>query len=127
MCIRDRFIDSSHAVKTGSEVHILYLDLIPQLASGVDIHIHDIYLPYLHHPAVLQEDLWDWQETALLAALLAGNDGVEVTCCLSALAHDDPAVLADLVDGYQPRRTDAGGLFVDAEGHFPASCWLSVQ
>lgn len=121
------FIDSSHAVKTGSEVHILYLDLIPRLAKGVEIHIHDIYLPFMHHPALLEEDLWDWQETALLAALLAGNSGLTVTCALSALAHERTEVLSELVEGYTPRRTDEGGLFVEPEGHFPASCWLTVS
>jgi hypothetical protein len=121
------FIDSSHAVKSGSEVHILYLDLIPRLAPGVDLHIHDIYLPFLHHPALLAEDLWDWQETALLAALLSGHQRLSITCCLSGLAHERTSVLAELIDGYQPRRTDDGGLFIDSEGHFPASCWLSVS
>lgn len=118
------FIDSSHAVKTGSEVHRIYLDLIPRLPAGVHVHIHDIYLPYLHHPAILAEDLWDWQETALLAALLTDSSRLEISCSLSALAHDDPDRIGRCVPGYRPRRTDAGGLFVDVEGHFPASTWL---
>ena len=42
------FIDSSHAVKIGSDVIRIYLDIIPQLAPGVFIHLHDVYLPYLY-------------------------------------------------------------------------------
>ena len=118
------FIDSSHAVKTGSEVHLLYLDLLPRLRPGVHVHVHDIYLPFVHHPAILQEDLWDWQETALLAALLSNSNKFSVDCALSALAHGSSESLDKSVPGYVARTTDDDGLFVDDEGHFPASLWM---
>lgn len=63
------FIDSSHSMKTGSELSRLYLDVIPRLTPGVVIRIHDTYLPYMYSPWVL-EDLWYRQETTLLLALL---------------------------------------------------------
>ena len=39
------FIDSSHVSKTGSDVNFLYLEVLPRLAKGVVIHIHDIFPP----------------------------------------------------------------------------------
>ena len=39
------FIDSSHVCKTGSDVNYLYLEVLPRLARGVRIHVHDIFLP----------------------------------------------------------------------------------
>lgn len=36
------FIDSTHVVKAGSELPHLYLELLPRLAPGVIVHIHDI-------------------------------------------------------------------------------------
>ena len=42
------FIDSSHAVKVGSDVLRIYLEIIPRLAPGVFIQVHDIYLPYAY-------------------------------------------------------------------------------
>jgi len=39
------FVDSSHAVKLGSDVIRIYLDIIPHLPPGVFIHIHDVCLP----------------------------------------------------------------------------------
>jgi methyltransferase family protein len=40
------FIDSTHTVRTGSEVPHLYLELVPALPSDVWVHVHDIYLPF---------------------------------------------------------------------------------
>jgi hypothetical protein len=116
-------IDSSHAVKTGSDVLYLYLEVIPILASGVYIHIHDIFLPYLYRPTALHE-YFDWQETALLLALLIGNDGLDLVCCESALHHARPDRLAAIVTDYLPKRTDQGLAHPDAPGHFPSSTWL---
>ena len=66
------FIDSSHAVKVGSDVIRIYLDIIPSLPPAVFIHIHDIFLPYLYPRSVLFYP-FACQETALLLALLTNN------------------------------------------------------
>lgn len=118
------FIDSSHSVKTGSEVHLIYLDLLPRLKPGVRVHIHDIYMPYVHHPGLLEEDMWDWQETALLVALLANSSKFEIDCALSGLAHERPDALRRNIPGYIERPTDSGGLFTNSDGHFPASLYM---
>ena len=78
------FIDSSHAVKPGSDVVRIYLDIIPRLAPGVTIHIHDIYLPYLYSEHVLNH-YFGWQETSLLLALLTNNERLSVLAGLAAL------------------------------------------
>src|SRR5450432_2380824 len=36
------FIDSSHVAKTGSDVNFLFFEVLPRLAAGVRVHIHDI-------------------------------------------------------------------------------------
>jgi hypothetical protein len=61
------FIDSSHAVKTGSEVLRIYLEIIPGLPAGVYVHVHDINLPYLYSRDALSA-YYASQETALCAA-----------------------------------------------------------
>ena len=116
------FIDSTHTVRTGSEVIPLYLSVIPRLAAGVRIHIHDIFLPYLFHPNVLNET-YDWQETALLAALLTDNPSLEVDTCLSALTVDRPGDLARIIPDYVHRPLSSG-LQQTSDGHYPASIWL---
>ena len=121
------FIDSTHSVKTGSDVLYLCLEVIPRLKPGVLIHIHDIFLPYLYQRDVLGQ-FFDWQETSLLLALLKGNGDLRIRCCLSALHYDATAQLKSLMADYQPRSDAGDGLSAsNNEGHFPSSIWLSVH
>lgn len=40
------FIDNSHRILPNSDSMVFYMEILPQLAKGVIVHIHDIYLPY---------------------------------------------------------------------------------
>lgn len=63
------FIDSSHVSKAGSDVNHLFFEVLPRLASGVRIHIHDVFLPFEYpRPWLLQGR--SWNEQYLLQALL---------------------------------------------------------
>ena len=118
------FIDSTHTVRTGSEVVDLYLDVLPRLRAGVLVHIHDIYLPYLYSPLVLHE-LWDWQETVVLAALLSENPNFAVRCLTALLHTERPDDLRALLPEYRPARLDDGlAPGGEVDGHLPLSCWL---
>lgn len=119
------FIDSTHAVRTGSELSHLYLELIPRLPAGVVIHIHDIYLPYLYSPDIYST-MFDWQESTLVAALLTGNPGLTVLACLSALHHDRPAALEKYFPEYCAEALVEGVRSGAPTGHFPSSLWLQV-
>ncbi|HVB44040.1 MAG TPA: class I SAM-dependent methyltransferase [Streptosporangiaceae bacterium] len=48
------FIDSTHVVKAGSDVVWLFLHVLPRLAAGVIVHVHDVFWPF-EYPA--QPDL----------------------------------------------------------------------
>lgn len=118
------FVDSSHSVKTGSDVVRIYLDIIPSLPPGVFIHVHDIYLPYLYSRSALS-DYFGWQETALLCALLINNPKLRVLGCLSALHYDRQNELKRLLSDYRPQSNDEGLRKQGEEGkHFPSSLWM---
>ena len=59
------FIDSSHVIKTGSDVNYLYLEALPGLKEGVVVHAHDIFIP-MEYPEdwVLREHRF-WTEQYL--------------------------------------------------------------
>ena len=117
------FVDSTHAVKAGSDVLRVYLEIIPRLKPGVFIQIHDVTLPYLYNRDVLWS-YFDWQETSLVLALLVNNSRLSVLCCESALHYDRPGELAVIVRDYEPQ-TNCDGLRVSNAGkHFPSSLWL---
>ena len=72
------FIDTTHVLKSGGDVQFLYCEILPRLASGVLVHVHDISLPR-HYPKVyFEESYYFWNEQYLLQAFLTHNSRVEV-------------------------------------------------
>lgn len=61
------FYDGSHRVFTNSDVTVLFLEVLPRLAPGVLVHIHDIFLPD-DYPAGWNDRLYS--EQYMLAAML---------------------------------------------------------
>lgn len=66
------FIDSSHVSKIGSDVNRLFFDVLPSLAPGVLIHIHDV-AGNLDYPREWFEEGRAWNEQYLLRAFLMNN------------------------------------------------------
>lgn len=67
------FIDSSHVLKTGSDLVHLLTRVLPALASGVRIHVHDVFLPDDYPPHWVIDENRSWNEQYALQAMLAGN------------------------------------------------------
>lgn len=102
------FIDSSHEVRLGNDGAFLYAQVLPRLAPGVVIHIHDIFLPYDYPPDLLALGARNWNEQYLVQAMLAtGNFEV-------------------LWPGhyFQKTRPDFAALFPHNTGHPAQSLWL---
>ncbi len=72
------FIDSSHVAKTGSDVNHLYFEVLPRLARGVRVHIHDIFLPHEYVKQWVLEENRSWNEQYLLRALLMDSTAFRV-------------------------------------------------
>lgn len=68
------FLDSSHRAGSGSDVNHLLLEVLPALAPGVLVHVHDVFLPD-DYPAALNlgPGGWNYTEQHLLHALLVGS------------------------------------------------------
>jgi predicted O-methyltransferase YrrM len=71
------FVDSTHVVKAGSDVVWLFLHVLPRLAAGVVVHVHDVFWPF-EYPAHWLEQRRDWTEAYLVHAFLAGNASWEI-------------------------------------------------
>lgn len=120
------FIDSSHAVKTGSDVHTLLFQVLPRLEAGVFVHFHDIYLPYLY-PRDTLSAYFGSQETAMLAATLMGNRHLKVLAGLAALHYAMPEKLRAILPDYRPSRHENGLGIARDNGHFPSSLYLRAE
>jgi predicted O-methyltransferase YrrM len=99
------FIDSSHVVRTGGDVTFLYLDVLPRLATGVIVHVHDIQLPY-DYPRVYADGKesarYFWTEQYLLQAFLACNPHFEILIAGHFLQHDHADAFARSFPGLRP-------------------------
>jgi hypothetical protein len=71
------FIDSTHALRSGSDVQYEFLEILPRLAPGVLVHVHDVSLP-LPYPKVYYDTQTYWNEQYLLQAFLVYNSRFEV-------------------------------------------------
>ena len=86
------FIDSSHTVKFGSDVCYEFLEILPRLARGVWVHVHDIFFPHDYPADWLIDRRMALNEQYLLEAFLAFNKNFSVQLanywlCLDHLAH----------------------------------------
>jgi predicted O-methyltransferase YrrM len=72
------FIDSSHVLKTGSDVHRELFDILPALAPGVLIHFHDIDYPFEYPDLFLFERRYSWNEAYAVRAFLMYNANYRV-------------------------------------------------
>ena len=71
------FIDSSHVLKLGSDVSLLFLEVLPRLRPGVVVHIHDIATSF-EYPLEWYEEGRAWNEAPALRAFLAFNQAYEI-------------------------------------------------
>ncbi len=110
------FIDSSHAVRVDGDVPYLFLEVLPTLAPGVHIHIHDVPFPFnipfppdywttLEHP---DSPPWPvfWHEAMLLQAFLAFNPSFEISLCCPMIRHWDEAFLRATLPIFKPVTED---------------------
>jgi Methyltransferase domain len=66
-------IDSSHVSKVGSDVNWLFFEVLPQLAPGVLVHVHDVFYPF-EYPEDLFPSGYALNEAYMLRAFLIFND-----------------------------------------------------
>jgi len=71
------FIDSSHAMKIGSDVNYLLGEILPRLRLGVYVHFHDIFYPF-EYPKEWVSEGRAWNEAYALRAFLAFNEAFEI-------------------------------------------------
>jgi predicted O-methyltransferase YrrM/uncharacterized coiled-coil protein SlyX len=67
------FIDSSHVLKTGSDVNMLLREILPTLQRGVWIHFHDIFFPF-EYPRDWVYEGRSWNEVYALRSFLQFNE-----------------------------------------------------
>ncbi|MBR7835227.1 class I SAM-dependent methyltransferase [Actinospica durhamensis] len=103
------FIDSSHVSKAGSDVNFLFFDVLPRLADGVLVHVHDILWPF-EYPERWLRQRRGWTESYLLRAFLQYNSVFTVELFNAWLWENEPDTVRELLPA--------------AAGQLPGGIWL---
>lgn len=72
------FIDSTHVMKTRSDVHELLFRILPILKAGVHVHFHDVFYPFEYPPEWVIDQNRSWNEAYALRAFLTNNSQYEI-------------------------------------------------
>ena len=84
------FIDSSHMVRPQGDVLFEFLEILPILAPGVIIHVHDIFSPRDYTRQHLVKDVMFWNEQYILEAFLTCNPHFRIIGALNFLKNNYP-------------------------------------
>ena len=99
------FIDTSHVLKIQSDVEHELLRILPSLAPGVWIHVHDIFTPYDYPEEWLHRSLrLTANEQYAVECLLSGGDRYQIELPLHCLVRDYP----ELMKEFFPRGRNPG-------------------
>ena len=72
------FINSTHIVKTCSDVVFELFEILPRLKPGVVIHFHDAFYPFEYPREWVINRNYSWNELYALRAFLMGNRDWEI-------------------------------------------------
>ncbi len=72
------FIDSSHVGKTGSDVNLLFFNILPSLKPGVWVHIHDVFFPFEYPRDWVLNERRAWNEAYMLHCFLCHNSSFQI-------------------------------------------------
>lgn len=89
------FVDSSHVVKTGSDVNYIIFEILPKLKPGVIIHFHDIFYPF-EYPKEWVFTKRNWNEDYFLKAFLMYNTNFSILLFSHYLHLHHPEVFSKI-------------------------------
>ena len=93
------FIDTSHSVKIGSDLCTIFFEILPSLAPGVLVHIHDIYYPW-EYPEEFVMAGRTYNEIYFVRAFLQFNSAFEILYNSAQMEEEHPEVFTEHMPGY---------------------------
>jgi hypothetical protein len=105
------FIDSSHMIRPGGDVLTEYLEILPTLAPGVVVHIHDIFTPREYPESWLREPRF-WNEQYLLEGFLTHNSDWEVLLANNDMANSEPELMTSACRYFRAGQHQPGSFYL---------------
>jgi hypothetical protein len=88
------FIDSTHVLRTGSDVWYELFVILPRLRPGVVVHFHDMFWPFEYPRDWTVDENRAWNEVYAVRALLTENRTWDILFFNSYFARFEPALIA---------------------------------
>ena len=107
------FIDTDHFTKSGSEVNWLFFNVLPRVAPGVHIHVHDMFWPF-EYPERWLRQRRAYNELYFVRAFLANNDHYRIRLFSSWVWQTHPELFTGVRPGETKfTRVEPGSLWMD--------------
>ncbi len=106
------FIDSSHILKIGSDVHYLYTEVLPKISNGVVVHIHDVYLPQEYPKDFVKRRHCFNSEQYILQAFLTFNDRFRVLWGSNYMRLYHPEALSQAFPSFDPQKSEPESFWI---------------
>jgi Methyltransferase domain len=108
------FIDSSHVLKTGSDVHFELTELLPRLRRGVLVHFHDMFYSFEYPERWTIEENFGWNELYVVHVFLMFNSIFRIEYFNQYVARKYAAELQKILPAQAPRvlLNPGGGLWL---------------
>jgi methyltransferase family protein len=100
-------IDSSHVLRTGGDVCYELFEILPRLASGVVVQIHDIFWPFEYPREWAVNDNRSWNEIYAVRAFLTYNDRWNIVMFNSYMALVERNLVANTYPDFSKRSPGA--------------------
>lgn len=112
------FIDSSHVVKSNSDVAFEIFNILPALNDGVIVHFHDMFWPFEYPVEWIFNRKYSWNEIYFLRAFLMYNKAYRILFFNDAFACKNRDAIAAFAS---PKVRD---LFIENSG---GGLWLRKE
>jgi hypothetical protein len=94
------FIDSTHVLKTGSDVHHELFHILPRLRKGVIVHFHDCRFPLEYSRKQVFEKNYSWNEVYGVRAVLMHSSKFRVLFWGSLFDQEFPDLVKKTLPEY---------------------------
>jgi len=112
------FVDSTHIAKSGSDVCMEVLRMVPSLRPGVLIHFHDIFWPFEYPRQWNVVERRGWNEIYLVHALLLSNSRLKIRFFNDWVARFLRADIEQLIPEFM--NNSGGSLWLEVVSEEPA-------
>ena len=94
------FIDSTHVLKTGSDVHQELFRIVPRLKPGVMLHFHDCRFPFEYSRKQVFDKNYSWNEVYAVRALLMHSSKFRIFFWGSLFEKSNPELVKETLPAY---------------------------